>query len=174
MRSSGPRGQAIVFPDVVSARGRLTRRWALGVRVRSGLRRQIPSSCFRSFGSFAVRRQWKLRLLRQAVSFPASRKERNVMAGAPTVAARRVTSAHICDPARSSGSELPESWLRSDCRSPEAGLDGTWHEQSSRVVEGKLFSSVRRPRPTMRSSGPRGQSIVFPAVLSARDRLTRR
>jgi hypothetical protein len=28
MRSSGPRGQAIVFPDVVSARGRLTRRWA--------------------------------------------------------------------------------------------------------------------------------------------------
>jgi hypothetical protein len=28
MRSSGPRGEAIVFPDVVSARGRLTRRWA--------------------------------------------------------------------------------------------------------------------------------------------------
>jgi hypothetical protein len=26
MRSSGPRGQAIVFTDVVSARGRLTRR----------------------------------------------------------------------------------------------------------------------------------------------------
>jgi hypothetical protein len=26
MRSSGPRGEAIVFPDVVSARGRLTRR----------------------------------------------------------------------------------------------------------------------------------------------------
>jgi hypothetical protein len=26
MRSSGPRGQAMVFPDVVSARGRLTRR----------------------------------------------------------------------------------------------------------------------------------------------------
>jgi hypothetical protein len=96
------------------------------------------------------------------------------MAGAPPVAARQITSAHICGPARSSGSELPESWLRSDCRSPEAGLDGTWHEQSSRVVEGKLFRSVRRPRPTMRSSGPRGHSIVFPVILSARGRLTRR
>jgi hypothetical protein len=28
MRSSGPRGQAMVFPDVISTRGRLTRRWA--------------------------------------------------------------------------------------------------------------------------------------------------
>jgi hypothetical protein len=28
MRSSGPRGEAIVFSDVLSARGRLTRRWA--------------------------------------------------------------------------------------------------------------------------------------------------
>ena len=27
MRSSGPRGQAVVFPDILSARGRLTRRW---------------------------------------------------------------------------------------------------------------------------------------------------
>jgi hypothetical protein len=27
MRSSGPRGESIVFPDVLSARGRLTRRW---------------------------------------------------------------------------------------------------------------------------------------------------
>lgn len=30
MRSSGPRGEAIVFPDVVSARGRLTRRYVVG------------------------------------------------------------------------------------------------------------------------------------------------
>jgi hypothetical protein len=28
MRSSGPRGESIVFPDILSARGRLTRRWA--------------------------------------------------------------------------------------------------------------------------------------------------
>jgi hypothetical protein len=32
----------------------------------------------------------------------------------------------------------------------------------------------RRPHLTRRSSGPRGQSIVFPAILSARGRLTRR
>ena len=36
MRSSGPRGEAIVFPDVQSARGRLTRRWmTMGVLSRS-------------------------------------------------------------------------------------------------------------------------------------------
>jgi hypothetical protein len=29
MRSSGPRGEAIVFPDALSARGRLTRRYVL-------------------------------------------------------------------------------------------------------------------------------------------------
>jgi hypothetical protein len=37
MRSSGPRGEAIVFPDVVSARGRLTRRWTNAVTCPSGL-----------------------------------------------------------------------------------------------------------------------------------------
>jgi hypothetical protein len=174
MRSSGPRGHSIVFPAALSARGRLTRRWALGLRVRSRLRRQISSSCLRTFGSSAIRHQWEWRLLRQAVSFPASRKERNVMAGAPPVAARRITSAHICGHASSSGSKLLGSWLRSDCRSPETRHDGTRQEQSSRAVEGKLFRSVRWPRPTMRSSGPRGQSIVFPVILSARSRLTRR
>lgn len=30
VRSSGPRGQALVFPEVVSARGRSTRRYATG------------------------------------------------------------------------------------------------------------------------------------------------
>jgi hypothetical protein len=174
MRSSGLRGHIIVFPAVLSARSRLTRRWALGLRVRLSLRRQFASSCFRTFGPFAIRHQWGWHLLRQAVSFPASRKERNVRASAPTVAARRFTSTHICDYASSSGSKPPESWVQSDYRSPEARHDGTRQEQSSRAVEGKLSSSVRWPRPTMRSSGPRGESIVFPDVLSARGRLTRR
>jgi hypothetical protein len=31
-----------------------------------------------------------------------------------------------------------------------------------------------RPHLTMRSSGPRGEAIVFPGVISARGRLTRR
>jgi hypothetical protein len=31
MRSSGPRGEVSMFPDVLSARGRLTRRYALGL-----------------------------------------------------------------------------------------------------------------------------------------------
>jgi hypothetical protein len=40
MRSSGPRGEAIVFPDVVSARGRLTRRWtAMDVMSRAHMSR---------------------------------------------------------------------------------------------------------------------------------------
>jgi hypothetical protein len=174
MRSSGPRGQSIVFPDVLSARGRLTRRWALWLRVRSSLRRQLSSSRLRTSWSFAIRHQWEHRLLRQAVSFPASRNERNLIAGALLMATRRVTSAHSCGHARPSGSELPESWLRTFSRSPAARLEGPWQNQRSRAREGKLFSSVRWPRPTMRSSGLRGESIVFPDVLSARSRLTRR
>jgi hypothetical protein len=58
------------FPDVLSARSRLTRRWALGVRVRSSLLRQTSSSRLRTYGSFATRRQCERGLSRQAVSFP--------------------------------------------------------------------------------------------------------
>jgi hypothetical protein len=174
MRSSGLRGHIIVFPAVLSARSRLTRRWALGLRVRSSPRRQTSGSRLRISGSFATRHQWERRLSRQAVSFPASRKKRNLIAGAPTMATRRVTSAHVCAHARSSSWELPESWLRAAHRQPAARLEGAWQNQSSRAREGELFSSVRRPRPTMRSSGLRGESIVFPDVLSARSRLTRR
>jgi hypothetical protein len=174
MRSSGLRGQAMVFPDVPSARSRLTRRWALGVRVRSSLRRKSSSTRFRTFGSFATRRQFERVLSRQAVTFPASLKERNLIAGAPPVATRRATSAHVRGHARSSGSELPESPLRTFSRPPAARLEGRRQYQSTRERDGKLFSSVRWPRPTMRSSGLRGHIIVFPAVLSARSRLTRR
>jgi hypothetical protein len=174
MRSSGPRGQAMVFPDVWSARGRLTRRWALGSRVRSSLLRQTSSSRLRTFGSFAARHQCECVLSRQAVCFPASRKERNLIADALPVTTRRVTSAHSCCHARSSGSELPETRFRTFGRSPAARLEDRRHNQSSQAREGKLFSSVRWPRPTMRSSGLRGKSIVFPDVLSARSRLTRR
>jgi hypothetical protein len=37
-----------------------------------------------------------------------------------------------------------------------------------------LVKRSRRPKLTMRSSGPRGQAVVFPDVVSARGRLTRR
>jgi hypothetical protein len=41
-------------------------------------------------------------------------------------------------------------------------------------VRGSIVMACRNAQLTRRSSGPRGQSIVFPAVLSARGRLTRR
>jgi hypothetical protein len=39
---------------------------------------------------------------------------------------------------------------------------------------GAALLALRSPHLTMRSSGPRGHAIVFPAVVSARGRLTRR
>jgi hypothetical protein len=56
-----------------------------------------------------------------------------------------------------------------------------WHATIAALVQRSLcpghgmlgVRGVHR-RPTMRSSGPRGQAMVFPDVLSARGRLTRR
>jgi hypothetical protein len=85
MRSSGPRGEAIVFPDVVSARGRLTRRWNLPKACsrllvdRSAKARHAPAHTFTLLHGMRLRRpDWKSstrrsRLRADRISIPPSK-----------------------------------------------------------------------------------------------------
>jgi hypothetical protein len=174
MRSSGLRGHIIVFPAVLSARSRLTRRWMLG---QGSVGESSSPDCSRGLKRSGPGQQSisgsRLAYLASRF-FPGKDQEAQSHSRRFGQAASQITSAHICSLASSLGSELPKSWLRSDSRLPERRFEGAWHNQSGSVSVSKITCSVGRPHPTRRSSGLRGESIVFPAVLSARSRLTRR
>jgi hypothetical protein len=163
MRSSGLRGHSIVFPDMLSGRSRLTRRW---VSVRSALcqvgswdQRLQGSACTQSSLNSGANASWRsiqpsvracLRLdPRLAGHTPASGK---VLAAAP-----QWHSHHHSFPGA-----LRRATLDASVQSP------------LRRCAGNLEVSGTHRHPTMRSSGPRGQDMVFPDVASARGRLTRR
>jgi hypothetical protein len=74
-----------------------------------------------------------------------------------------------CHAFRSSIQQTPGCLRRGDYI-----VRGSLPLQYSRRTDRHMRLERGRRNLTMRSSGPRGHSIVFPAVLSARGRLTRR
>jgi hypothetical protein len=110
MRSSGLRGESIVFPDVLSARSRLTRRWMLG---QGSVGESSSPDCSRGLKRSGPGQQSisgsRLAYLASRF-FPGKDQEAQSHSRRFGQAASQITSAHIC-------AALRVHWARS-FRSP--------------------------------------------------------
>jgi hypothetical protein len=149
MRSSGLRGHSSMFSDALSCRSRLTRRWILPKACSRLLVARSAKARHAPAHTFTLLHGIRLR----SPDWKSSTRRSRLRADRISIPPSKAFKATCVRGILSVDLQAPTSAVKS--RSKSTGF-------------------VSWPNPTMRSSGPRRQSMVFSDTRSGRGRLTRR